>query len=70
MGLVTLTGCAQIVWNKPGATQQDFQRDSYQCERDARQSGYFGGGLAGAINFREFQQRCMMAAGWTPTRQQ
>jgi hypothetical protein len=40
-----VSACAQRVWNKPGATQQDFATDSYACERDARQSGYFGGGL-------------------------
>jgi hypothetical protein len=64
LAIVALTGCAQKVWNKPGATQQDFQTDSYACEKDARQSGYFGGGLAGAINFQGFEARCMNAHGW------
>lgn len=69
--VATLTACApQMVWNKPGATQQDFARDSYQCEKDMRQSNYFGGGIAGAINAQEFQKRCMVAAGWTLQRDQ
>ena len=59
---------AAVVWTKPGATSQDFNVDSYQCEKDARQSGYFGTGLVGAINFNEFEVRCMRAHGWTATR--
>ena len=61
-----LGGCAQTVWDKPGATQADFQRDSYDCERDMRQSGYFGGGIVGALNASGFESRCMMAKGYTP----
>lgn len=60
-----LVGCApQRVWTKPGASEQDFKVDAYNCERDARQSGYFGTGLVGQINFNDFQQRCMEAHGW------
>lgn len=60
-------GCAgfQPVWDKPGGTPQSFNTDSYECERDARQSGYYGGGLLGALNFRSFADRCMEAHGWT-----
>lgn len=61
---VLLAGC-QTVWDKPGGTQQTFAADSYECERDARQSGYYGGGLIGALNFRSFADRCMAARGWT-----
>jgi hypothetical protein len=66
---VTASGCARTVWNKPGATQQDFAADAYNCERDARQSGYFGRGILGAANFQAFEERCMVAHGWTPTRE-
>ena len=41
--LLFLYGCAskyQLV--KYGATQQEVAKDNYECERDARQSGYFG----------------------------
>jgi hypothetical protein len=61
---LSLSACAQRIWNKPGATQQDFATDSYACEKDARQSGYFGGGLTGALNMQEFDDRCMVAHGW------
>lgn len=60
-----LASCVQTMWDKPGGTQQTFAADSYECERDARQSGYYGGGLIGALNFRSFEDRCMAARGWT-----
>ncbi|MDR5751092.1 MULTISPECIES: hypothetical protein [unclassified Caballeronia] len=60
-----LAGCASpMVWNKYGATTADYQVDSYACEKDARQSGYFGGGISGAINMRDFFKHCMVAHGW------
>ena len=62
--LVLVPGCAQSVWVKDGADSQDFARDSYQCERDVRQSGYYGTGPAGVANAQGFQQRCMVANGW------
>lgn len=60
-----LAGCAPMAWDRPGATQADFNRDSYACERDARQSGYYGGGLTGTVNMQGFFQRCMVAQGYT-----
>jgi hypothetical protein len=62
---LALVGCASTVWNKPGATQQDYATDSYACEKDARQSSYFGGGIIGAINVDNFVSECMVAHGWT-----
>lgn len=63
--LLCVASCAQTTWVKPGATQTDYQVDSYACEKDARQSGYFGGGLAGTINMNDFFSRCMVAHGWS-----
>jgi hypothetical protein len=65
LAAVMLASCAQIVWDKPGGTPQGFNTDSYECERDARQSGYYGGGLIGALSFKSFEERCMQARGWT-----
>jgi membrane-associated protease RseP (regulator of RpoE activity) len=59
-----LSGCASTVWVKDGATQQDFATDSYSCERDMRQSGYYGGGILGVLNAQDFEARCMVAHGW------
>jgi hypothetical protein len=63
------TGCARWVWTKDETfTQQDFLRDRYECERDVRQSGYFGGGLAGSLNMQDFFESCMGARGWRKVR--
>src|SRR5258708_5145329 len=60
---LALTACATPVWVKPGTTQQDYAKDSYECERDALQSGYYGQALA-VINRDKFEKRCMIARGW------
>ena len=62
--LVALSGCSTTVWFKEGATRQDLITATYECERDVRQSGYFGGGIVRAFNMRDFQKRCMNARGW------
>jgi len=64
--LLTLAGCApQVVWTKPGGfIKQDYDQDSYACEKDMRQSGYFGGGIAGGIEMNQFFDKCMVAHGW------
>ena len=62
--ITLVSGCAQSVWVKDGADAQDFARDSYQCERDVRQSGYYGAGLVGAANAKSFGDRCLVANGW------
>ena len=67
--LMFAVACARTVWSKYGATLQDYNVDSYQCERDARQSGYFGGGIAGAIAMQDFFGRCMVSKGWEAQRQ-
>jgi len=60
-----LAGCAGMTANKPGVTQAEFDRDSYECKRDVRQSGYTGSGIAGALQGRGFLQECMTARGYT-----
>ena len=62
-----LSGCAPTIWDKPGATQVDFSRESYECERDVRQSRT-GSGLLGALDARGFYNRCMAAHGYYPQR--
>lgn len=59
-----LSSCAQKTWVKNGATAQSFNDDKYACERDARQSGYFGGGLVGSLNMQDFYNRCMNSKGY------
>lgn len=64
-----LSACAPTVWVKDGATQQDYNKKSYECEKDSRQSGYFGGGIAGSTNMQSFFNKCMVAHGWTQQEQ-
>jgi len=60
LALLSLTGCAQYQWVHPyylgGSTQADqaWKKDSYECERDMRQSSYFGGGITGALSAQSF----------------
>jgi hypothetical protein len=66
VGLLIAASCAQqdtYHWTKQDGGG-DLSADSYSCERDARQSGYFGTGLVGAVNMKEFYVRCLRAKGW------
>lgn len=63
--LVLVAGCAPTwEWRHPTKNLTDFKKDSYECERDVRQSGYYGGGIAGALNAQEFGARCMESKGY------
>jgi hypothetical protein len=53
-----------MIWDKSGTTQDEYNRDDYECERDARQSGHFGEGIVGAMNMRTFFQKCMISKGY------
>ena len=65
---IVLTSCAETVWVESGATQADFKRDSYECERDTRMSAAsFGGGFSGALGAQSFVERCMDVKGWSKT---
>lgn len=62
---VFISGCSSTkVWQKHGASNADLRGDSYQCEKDARQSN-FGGGLMGGALRQEFYDRCMESRGWS-----
>lgn len=62
---VLISGCSSTkFWQKQGASNADLRGDSYQCEKDARQSN-FGGGLMGGALRQEFYNRCMESRGWT-----
>jgi hypothetical protein len=56
MLVLVFVGCAPTRWTKAGLTEDEFFGKYYECERDARQSGYFGTGLAAAINFSPFSR--------------
>jgi hypothetical protein len=59
---LALSAC-NTTWNKPGLTQEQFNLDEYNCDKDAHQS-FFGGGLIGAVSQQKFYERCMVAHGY------
>lgn len=66
LSVLFLGGCAMGTWYRPGATVQDYNKDSYECEKDTRQSGYFGHGvITRSVNMNEFYSKCMVSKGWT-----
>jgi hypothetical protein len=63
--LAALAGCTPTIWDKADATRADYNRESYECERDLRQSRT-GSGLLGALDAHGFYNRCMSAHGYYP----
>jgi hypothetical protein len=60
---LALAGCSKK-FEKAGATKDDMEADLVACEKQARNVGYFGGGLTGEKYIREFRDRCMKNRGW------
>jgi hypothetical protein len=80
--VLALGACAPITWDKPGATQAQFNQDNAKCRLVARgmNSGDFyaegkpafvagaaiGNAIGTAINTAATYRDCMMATGYTP----
>lgn len=72
---VLAAGCAQPVWVKPGASQNDFANDRYTCMQESQQRvggafvNQFGGSATNTVvtNGNLFGS-CMNAKGWYLTR--
>jgi len=60
-----LAGCAPMIWDKSGATQDEFNKDSSECEEEARKNGYYGNEFFGTMNRKEFLKICMTSKGYT-----
>jgi hypothetical protein len=71
--ILLLSGCGQpqqIVWNKEGATEQQFIVDRYECVRDAVMTGgttYIGFGMTERNADPRMFVACMIARGYTPS---
>ncbi|MGO9018734.1 MAG: TIGR02281 family clan AA aspartic protease [Syntrophobacteraceae bacterium] len=78
--VIALCGCAtapKMTWYKPGATQQDYAKDAYECNQQSQTSWSGGGtGLIGLAVMAGAQadaqnranntfKMCMEARGWT-----
>lgn len=81
--VLSLFACAQAVWVKPGASQQDFSRDQYACLQSSQQQvsgtrAQFDGSCncMRQMPFSETQPNaqlynsCMGSKGWSLQRQQ
>lgn len=52
-------GCAPTVWTKPGATEAEFHRDSYQCRQENTHTAVIGygsgyGSVSGGTGYGEW----------------
>lgn len=70
--LIVLTGCQQPLWNKPGASLEDFNADKYQCMQGSQQqtssayiSRYGGSASSGQTLNQPLYDACMNAKGWS-----
>lgn len=59
--VLLLAGCAsrQLLWEKPGASQQDFEMDRGQCQAQA-----FGAPGMYAVQVAMIYNACMRGRGW------
>ena len=62
---LALCGCGpRYVWVKD-VSQDELNRDRYECERDMRAGAMsFGTGIVGQINANDFMGRCFQAKGY------
>jgi hypothetical protein len=55
--------CHPMHWTKPGFSAGEFQRDTYECERDVRAgAASFGGNIFAA---QDFYNQCLAARGYS-----
>lgn len=61
-------GCGGTTWIKHGATEQDFNRDKWECSRDAQLAaggyGPYDTGWARNARFNRNFADCMRGKGW------
>jgi hypothetical protein len=64
--MLILNGCAlpATVWTKPEVTQDQFAKDTYECEQDARAAGNTGEGITQGLTLKGFYERCMIGRGY------
>jgi hypothetical protein len=67
--LLLVGACASpTIWDKSGATQADFNKDSYECQKDAYAAGgaqYVGYGATRRTVNVPMYNNCMVAHGYT-----
>jgi len=65
LGLVFVAGCEVSLiggdWTKPGGTEEQWRKDAYECEREARLR--YPHEATGAA--RRLAEKCLTARGYT-----
>ena len=65
LGLVLVAGCEVSLirgdWTKPGGTEEQWRKDAYECEREARLR--YPHEATGAA--RRLAEKCLTARGYT-----
>jgi hypothetical protein len=64
LGLL-LVGCGKHYWGKPGASADDFTRDSNECARS--NAMYMSANKDYGIVHAELYRACLQSRGWTRT---
>lgn len=60
-------GCAQTKWTKPGATQEDFNREAFDCQKIAEMTAANYGYHGNILIIGGEQKKCLrLKYGWTP----
>jgi major membrane immunogen (membrane-anchored lipoprotein) len=62
--LVLLTGCTTHWIIPPGGTQQEFQKDDYECRKEAVNLTS-NDDVVGVVTFPAWYKKCMKARGYT-----
>lgn len=68
MAVLVLTGCGKHYWNKPGAGQDDFARDSSGCARE--NALYISGTREYGIVLEDRYKACLKSRGWVRAQHQ
>jgi len=65
LGVVLVAGCQVSLirgdWTKPGGTEEQWRKDAYECEREARLT--YPKEAAGAA--QRLAEKCLTARGYT-----
>ena len=65
--VLLLMGCTHLIWNKRGATHQDFLSDRYECKTENRTLVRYDRNRANSSRYEvdgEQFSDCMQARGW------
>jgi hypothetical protein len=63
--LLGMCGCAhEYHWAKPNVSQQEWTKDTYECERSAKERAYFERAFMGHLTVQNFFDQCLLARGY------